>query len=161
MLPHDEYKDNISLHKKGPKLDDMELKKLDAILRKRRSRSFHFGHPFMITGLSIAPSTIYRYIDQNLFSVKNIDLKRKVRYRPRATEKPKASPIEYDYLNGRTFEDFTAFLLEHPSINIWQMDTIEGKKGGSAVLSLLFTKTNLQLYFKIPAIRTEEVVRIF
>ena len=160
-VAHDEYKDNISLHKKGPKLDDMELKKLDAIL----SEGVDQGHSISVIlhdhGLSIAPSTIYRYIDQNLFSVKNIDLKRKVRYRPRATEKPKASPIEYDYLNGRTFEDFTAFLLEHPSINIWQMDTIEGKKGGSAVLSLLFTKTNLQLYFKIPAIRTEEVVRIF
>jgi transposase len=41
------------------------------------------------------------------------------------------------------------------------MDTLEGKKGGSAVLSLLFTKTNLQLYFKISTICIEEVNRIF
>lgn len=41
------------------------------------------------------------------------------------------------------------------------MDTVEGKKGGSTVLSLLFTKTNLQLYFKIARIDTVEIIKVF
>lgn len=158
---HNEYKNNISLHKKGPKPDEIKLKELDEII----SEGVRKGHSIEVIlhdhGLSIAPSTIYRYINQNLFSVKNIDLKRKVRYKPRTTKKPKANPVEYDYLKGRNFEDFAAFILENPSANIWQMDTLEGKKGGSAVLSLLFTKTNLQLYFKISSICIEEVIRVF
>lgn len=160
-VAHNEYRDNISLHKKGPKANEIELKKLDEIISEGVRKGHSIEVILHVHGLSIAPSTVYRYIDQDLLSVKNIDLKRKVRYKPRTTDKPKANPIEYDYLKGRTFEDFAAFILENPSVNLWQMDTIEGKKGGSAVLSLLFTKTNLQLYFKISAICIEEVSRIF
>ena len=161
QVAHNEYKDNISLHKKGPKADEIKLKELDEIISEGVRKGHSIEVILHVHGLSIAPSTVYRYIDQNLLSVKNIDLKRKVRYRPRTTDKPKANPMEYDYLKGRTFEDFAKYILENPSANLWQMDTLEGKKGGSAVLSLLFTKTNLQLYFKISAICIEEVTRIF
>lgn len=41
------------------------------------------------------------------------------------------------------------------------MDTVEGKKSESAVLSLLFMKTNLQLFFKISNIEGSEIIRIF
>lgn len=160
-VAHNEYRDNISLHKKGPKADEIKLKELDEIISEGVRKGHSIEVILHVHGLSIAPSTVYRYIDQNLLSVKNIDLKRKVRYRLRTTDKPKANPMEYDYLKGRTFEDFARFILENPSANLWQMDTLEGKKGGSAVLSLLFTKTNLQLYFKISAICIEEVSRIF
>ena len=160
-VAHEEYKENISYHKKGPKLNTLELKHLDQII----SDGVKNGHSIEVIlhhhGLSIAPSTVYRYIDQNLLSVKNIDLKRKVRYKARTTKKPRALPLTYDYLKKRTFEDFTQFLLKNPSANIWQMDTIEGKRGTSGVLSLLFTKTNLQLYFKLPVINSEEVIIIF
>ena len=161
QVAHNEYRDNISLHKKGPKADEIKLKELDEIISEGVRKGHSIEVILHVHGLSIAPSTVYRYIDQNLLSVKNIDLKRKVRYKPRTTDKPKANPMEYDYLKGRTFEDFARFILENPSANLWQMDTLEGKKGGSAVLSLLFTKTNLQLYFKISAICIEEVSRIF
>ena len=161
QVAHNEYKDNISLHKKGPKADEIKLKELDEIISEGVRKGHSIEVILHVHGLSIAPSTVYRYINQNLLSVKNIDLKRKVRYRPRTTDKPKANPMEYDYLKGRTFEDFAKYILENPSANLWQMDTLEGKKGGSAVLSLLFTKTNLQLYFKISAICIEEVTRIF
>lgn len=161
QIAHNEYRDNISLHKKGPKADEIKLKELDEIISEGVRKGHSIEVILHVHGLSIAPSTVYRYIDQNLLSVKNIDLKRKVRYKPRTTDKPKANPMEYDYLKGRTFEDFARFILENPSANLWQMDTLEGKKGGSAVLSLLFTKTNLQLYFKISAICIEEVSRIF
>lgn len=161
QVAHNEYKNNISLHKKGPKADEIKLKELDEIISEGVRKGHSIEVILHVHGLSIAPSTVYRYIDQNLLSVKNIDLKRKVRYRPRTTDKPKANPMEYDYLKGRTFEDFAKYILENPSANLWQMDTLEGKKGGSAVLSLLFTKTNLQLYFKISAICIEEVTRIF
>lgn len=111
----------------------------------------------------MAPSTAYRYIDDNYLSIKNIDLKRKIAYKQCYTHKPKAKPINYDYLKGRTFEDFQEFLMENPTANIWQLDTIEGIKGKDqkAVLSLLHTKTNLQLYFVINSISIECVTQVF
>lgn len=158
---HIEYQSNISDHKKGHQLDDIQLKKLDEII----SAGVRQGHSIEVIlhthQLSIAPSTVYRYIDHQLLSIKNIDLKRKVRYKARKTHKPKAKPITYDYLNGRNFDDFKQFIAENPSLNIWQMDTVEGKKGEAAVLSLLFMKTNLQLFFKISNIESSEVIRVF
>ena len=158
---HFEYVENITDYKKGPQLNDMQLKELDKII----SAGVRQGHSIEVIihnhQLSIAPSTVYRYIDQNLLSIKNIDLKRKVRYKQRTTHKPKAKPIDYDYLKGRSFDDFKQFIGNNPSLNVWQMDTIEGKKGESAVLSLLFMKTNLQLFFKISSVECEEVNRVF
>lgn len=158
---HSEYMNNIREHKKGPKLTEAEMKNLDTIISEGVKKGHSIEIIIKTNHLHIAPSTVYRYIDENLLSVKNIDLKRKVRYKPRITNKPKAKRVDYDRLKGRTFHDFHQFFLSDPTINVWQMDTIEGKKGESAILSLLFTKTNLQLYFKILHIETSEVQRIF
>ncbi|NBL00490.1 MAG: IS30 family transposase [Erysipelotrichia bacterium] len=158
---HIEYKNNITEHKKGPQLNGMELKELDKIVSDGVKNGLSIEVIIQTNHLDIATSTIYRYIDENLLSVKNIDLKRKVRYKARITNKPKAVPIEYDYLKDRTYNDFTQYFLDNPSANIWQMDTVEGRKGGSAVLTLLFIKTNLQLYFKIPNIERAEILNVF
>lgn len=69
--------------------------------------------------------------------------------------------LKRNIFKGRTFHDFHQFFLSDPTINVWQMDTIKGKKGESAILSLLFTKTSLQLHFTILHIETSEVQRIF
>lgn len=158
-----EYKSNISTWKKGPKVNSIQLKNIDDIV----SEGVKKGHSLDIIiynhNLNISLSTLYRYIDEGLLSVKNIDLKRQVTYRHRYTHKPKAIPINYDYLKGRTFTDFQNFFLNNPAANIWQMDTVEGIKGENeaAVLTLHYTKTNLQLYFKIRSICESEVIRIF
>lgn len=158
---HSEYIQNIREHKKWPKLTEAEMKKLDTIISEGVKKGHSIEIIIKTNHLHIAPSTIYRYINENLLSVKNIDLKRKVRYKPRIINKPKAKRIDYDRLKGRTFHDFHQFFLSNPTANVWQMETIEGKKGESAISSLLFTKTNLQLYFKIFHIKTSEVQRIF
>lgn len=160
-VAHSEYERNVSEYKKGPKLPELEMKQMDKTISDGVKNGQSIEVIIHTNALNIAPSTVYRYIDDNLLSIKNIDLKRKVRYKQRTTRKPKAKPVDYNYLNGRKFEQFLEFFQEHPTANIWQMDTVEGKKGGSAVLSLLFTKTNLQLYFKISSICTEEVKRVF
>ncbi|MEG2837963.1 MAG: hypothetical protein RR863_07830, partial [Erysipelotrichaceae bacterium] len=162
-IAHSEYECNVSNPKKKIKFDDVQLKDIDYILSQGVRNGNSIGVIINKNSLDIAPSTVYRYIDQNRLSIKNVDLKRKVRYRQRYTNKPKTKPLNYDYLNGRKFSDYGSFLIEHPSVNLWQMDTVEGIKGDkeAAVLTLHYTKTNLQLYFKINRICSEEVVRIF
>ena len=156
-----EYEYNITKHKYGPSVSEIDLKKLDKIISDGVKKNQSIDVIVHTNNLDIATSTVYKYIDDGILSVKNIDLKRKIRYRTRKTNKPKAKPRDYDYLKGRTKEEFTQYILDNPDINVWQMDTVEGIKGESAVLSLLFTKTNLQLYFKIDSISAEEVNRIF
>lgn len=160
---HREYQTNISEYKKGPKLDELQLSRIDEAVKEGVKKNHSIEVIIHNNNLDIAPSTLYRYIDDNLLSVKNIDLKRKVTYKSRTTNKPKASPVSYEYLNGRRFEDYVRFLSEDPLVNVWQMDTVEGKKGSdeAASLSLLHTKSNLQLYFKMKSVCQEEVIRVF
>lgn len=157
---HMEYKNTISKSKEGVKLSEVELKKLDSIIKEGVKRKLSLDVIIQQNHLDISVSTLYRYINDNLLSVKNIDLKRKVRYRQRYTKKIKVVPIDYDYLKDRRFIDFQSYYLENPDANIWQMDTMEGIKGGAGVLTLLYVKTNLQLYFKINSICQSEVIRI-
>ncbi|NBL00661.1 MAG: helix-turn-helix domain-containing protein [Erysipelotrichia bacterium] len=157
---HNEYVENISKSKEGIKLSAIELKKLDKVVSDGVKRNLSLDVIIQKNHLNISVSTLYRYINENLLSVKNIDLKRKIRYRHRYTKKPKVVPLNYDYLKDRRFLDFQSYFLENPDANIWQMDTIEGVKGGAGVLSLLYIKTNLQLYFKINSICESEVIRV-
>ncbi len=72
-------------------------------------------------------------------------------------------PVDYDWLEGRRYSDFCEVLMELPaSVNIWEMDTVMGKKEDSkCVLSLLHRKTNLQFYFLLEDCTMLEVQRIF
>ena len=115
-------------------------------------------------GLNISTATAYRYIDAHLIpAVKNIDLKRKTRYSPRSSSKPKIIPKNPDFLNGRRLTDFNDRMERDPSVNVWQMDTVIGKKGSEekCLLTLLYTRTNLQLYFLLDSKTSENVVKVF
>ena len=158
-----EYVENVSAHKRGPRMTAVQLAALDKTLKEGIKKNQSIEVILQTNDIDIAPSTVYRYIDGNHLSIKNIDLKRKVAYRQRYTSKPKAKPINYEYLKGRTLTVFHDFLIENPTANIWQMDTVEGMKGKNekAVLSLLHTRTNLQLYFLIRSISQECVIQVF
>ncbi len=161
-VAHLEYKDNVSLWKEGPKLDGVNLKELDKIIKDGVDRNISIEVIIATNQLTISPSTVYRFIDQGLLSVKNIDLKRQVRYKSRRNiKKTREKPINYSYLEGRTFNDYAEYISHHPSTNVWQMDTVEGIKGGSSVLTLHHVKSNLQLYFKINSTCSSEVLRVF
>ena len=51
--------------------------------------------------------TIYKYIEEGLLSIKNIDLRRKVRYKPRKNKKDKQRVLEMQ--KGRTYDDFIQY----------------------------------------------------
>ena len=159
----EEYQSNISNFKFGSRTSPIEMKELDYFI----SQAVNNGHSISVGikeyNLDKSVSTIYRYIDKGLLSVKNIDLKRKVRYRPRRNKKVNKVIRDYDYLKGRDYESFTKRLQEDPTLSFWQMDTLEGIKGADepVVLSLLHNKSNLQLYFKLESKTIEEVIKTF
>lgn len=109
--------------------------------------------------IRLSLATLYTYINNGLLSVKNIDLKRKVRYKKRI--KSNRPQITYNYLSNRYYENFIDLVSHKSSLYVWELDTIEGKKGGKAVMSLLNRTSNLQLFFLIDSINQEEIIRIF
>lgn len=91
--------------------------------------------------------------------MRNIDLLRKVRYRPRRRNKP-FKVDRYCHI-GRSYQDFQAYLQERPDTPIVQMDTVEGRKGGKVLLTILFTQTALMLIYLIDRNTSQSVIDTF
>ena len=103
--------------------------------------------------------TLYRYIDDGILSVKNIDLLRKVKYKPRK-QTEKRSPLQRAYLMHRTYEDFLSYLSENPDTNVVEMDTVVGPEAGKVLLTMLFRNCSLMIAFLLNHNRSETVIQI-
>jgi IS30 family transposase len=104
--------------------------------------------------------TLYDYIDQGLLSAKNIDLPRKVRYKPRKKrrEPPRAEP---NYSRGRTYLDFNKYIENNPGVSVVEMDTVEGVKGGKSLLTMFFRNSSLMLCFLLENLKQETILEVF
>lgn len=160
-----EYEISKRKWRTGPRKTTAEMKKITDILRHGIKRKQSVDTIIKVNSLPVAPSTAYRYIaNHEIQGISNIDLKRQVRYSRRISSKSKPTPLDYDFLEERRYEDFLIRLESiGPDENIWEMDTVIGKRerGEKCALSLLHRRTNLQLHFLLPEKGMLEVNRIF
>jgi len=91
--------------------------------------------------LYFSKTTFYKYIDLGVLSLSNLDLPKKVKYKKRKHNKDKDYKRKLALLKGRTYEDFLVFTTEHPKMNICEMDTVEGRKGGKVFLTIILKDT--------------------
>lgn len=96
--------------------------------------------------MPVSVRTLYSYIDQRVFELSNLDLRRKVR-RPLRKKSGPTLKVDKKCYQGRNYQDFQAYMQEHPMLPVCQMDTVEGKKGGKVLLTLFFPNCNLQLLY--------------
>ena len=138
-VAHKDYKKVLVESREGVNLTLEELKFLD-----------DFMSPLLLNGQSIhhicahnpnmmirSEKSYYRYVDASLFSAKNIDLPRVVRRKPRRTNPTQFKIDKKCYVN-RTYDDFKKYVSKNPEVQIVEMDTVEGKKGGKVLLTLHF-----------------------
>ena len=92
----------------------------------------------------VCERTLYNYIDNQVLSTKNIDLPRKVRYRPRKRIQM-GYKVDKKCLEGRRYDDYLKFIENNKDISIVQMDTVEGKKGGKVLLTIHFIDSSFML----------------
>ena len=90
--------------------------------------------------------TLYRYIDLGVLSLCNLDLPKKVKYKPRKDNKDKENKRQLALLIGRKYEDYINYYLENTDSNVCEMDTVEGNQNSSKVLlTIILIKTNFML----------------
>lgn len=157
-----EYMEIRSESRSGFNLTEEELQQLDSIISPliKNGQSLHHILKNNPDTISCCLKTAYRYADNGLFQARNIDMPRKVRFRPR---KKKSVPLKVDKAcrNGRTFEDFKKYCKEHPSLPVVQIDSVEGVKGGAVLLTIHFVLPRLQLSFLRKANDSRSVIDIF
>ncbi len=96
-------------------------------------------------GLSAA--TVYRWVDAGYDGMTNMELRRKVGYRPRSHRAPKRAT---HHSARRSHAAFLA-LGEDACAAAWEMDTVEGARGDSArLLTLLHRPSRFQLALPLP-----------
>lgn len=156
----------FSVARSKPQTQGDELKALDKLVSPLIRKGQPLAHIVSEhkDDLPISERTLYRYIESGLLTVGNIDLRRKVGYRPRRKKKkePTEGEINREYRKNRTYVDFSEYLKQHPNIDYVEMDTVVGKQGkGKRMLTMLFVKQSLMLIILLRDGKADTVVNVF
>lgn len=145
----------------GIALTQQQLLDLDLLLTPLIQKGQPVNHIFATQKDKIPCSkrTLYRYIDLGYLATRNIDLRRKVSYKPRKS-RHKKSP-DPAYRKNRSFADFLVYAGYHPDLQIVEMDTVIGRIGGKVLLTLLFRNLDLLLIFLLPCNTQSAVLEVF
>lgn len=158
---HREYKQNLHESRKGIDITRDELAALDELVSPLIKKGQPLVHIMQEHREEIPCSmrTLYNYIDAGYLTVRNIDMKRTVRYRKRchSTQQPKVS---YRKKEGHHYRDYLKFIQDNPKVRVVQMDTVEGEKGGKLLQTFLWPETNLMIAYLIDSKEMRNTVEV-
>ena len=104
--------------------------------------------------LKLSVRSVYTYLDMGILTARNIDLKRKVKFKPRKVHKTQIS--DRRVFQNRTYADFQQLELS----SFVEMDTVHSASGSSkTLLTFFFTREKLFLAFLMNR-NTEGAVRL-
>lgn len=103
----------------------------------------------------VSVRTFYNYIERGVMGLANLELPKKVTYKPRKKGSPVTPRLA---LEGRTYSDYLA-LTDQARLGVVQMDCVEGgKSNGKAILTLHFPRFEFQLHLLLER-KTQEKVK--
>lgn len=157
-----EYELVRSESRSGFALSESELKQMDDVVSPllRKGQSLHHIAIHHADELMKSERTLYAYVNNGLFSARNIDMPRTVRMRPRKNVS-KSLKVDKACRLGRDFSCFQAYIEAHPDFSVRQIDSVEGIKGGAVLLTIHFVEQGLQLAFLRPHNDSQSVIDIF
>ena len=155
----EKYENLLVSSRQGINITEDVLKKIDVLISPliKQGQSIKLIYRNHKDEIPCSINCLYNYIDCGLLSAKNIDLPRRVKYKVRNKNNSKTKK-DYSYRIGRTYEDFLKFLANNPNINVVEMDTVEGIKGGKVLLTMIFRNFNFMIARLLPN-KTSEAVK--
>lgn len=103
----------------------------------------HIYHAIKANDLPVSAATVYRHIKNGYYSIAPIDLPRAVKFKPRNAKKSEFVPKWVQ--QGRTFNDFLAFVEDNPDLPLVQLDTVIGRIGGKVILTIHFVHSDFMV----------------
>lgn len=133
---HKEYKTILVESRTGINISETDLAALDAIVSPlvQNGQSIYTilqNHP----EITMCEKTLYNYIDSGVLSVGNLDLPKKVKYKPRKAHDSEIN--DTGIFEGRTYKDYEKYIKEYPDTKITEMDTVVGPEGSHKILLTL------------------------
>lgn len=156
-----EYREKLKESREGINLTRDELAELDGLVSPLIKKGQPLVHIVKTHKEEIpcAERTLYHYIDKGYLTARNMDMRRRVRYKKRKkySEQPKVS---YRKKEGHHYEDFEKLLAREPSLRVVEMDTVEGNKGGKLLQTFLLRENNLMLAYLIDSKEMKNTVAV-
>ena len=140
------YEDKLKESREGITLSSEEMEKLDnlvspLLLQGQSLKNIINNHKEEIP---VSESSLYQYVDRCYFTARNLDMPRKVRFKPRYKHDKRAKSLQ-EFAVGRTYKDFQEFIEKYPDVNIWELDTVIGINGGYSLLTMLHRKSTFMI----------------
>lgn len=150
----------------GINQNPVDIAMLDDLISPLLLQGQSMAHIYAFHGHEIPCSrrTLYNYIDKGIFTAKNIDLRRRVRYKCKPRKKgTRVSLSAKEFRIGRTYEDFQKYMKAHPETSVVELDTVEGGRGNGkqVFLTMLFRNCSLMLIFVLEEKTQDHVIEVF
>ena len=155
-----DYKETLSLNRTGIALGKEAFYQLDDLISPLVKKGQTLGHICHSNkdSINISRRTIYNYFENGYLSVSNIDLPRKVRYKPR--KKSKAPQIDKKVKEGRNYLAFLNFCNQNAIDSYVEMDTVISS-GCKVLLTLLFTNSNFMIARLLDDKTSQSIIQSF
>lgn len=153
--------------RKGIDMTSTEFKHLNDVVSNgiKNGQSFSMILRNHKNEFPVGTRTLYNYVENGYLDIINLDLPRKVRYKKRRQNNINQPKKDTKIRINRTYEDFKDYVKNYNdnnfNINIIEMDTVEGIKGESLLLTLLWRSSNFMLAYKIDSKEADSVNFIF
>jgi IS30 family transposase len=162
QIAHKEYEEIQIESRTGICVDEKEIRRIDTIISPllKKGQSIHHILINHKSEIMHSEKTLYNYVSMSLFEARNIDLPRKVRFRPR---KSRHEGLKVDRLCrlGRTYDDYLTFIASNPDRYVVEMDTVHGTKGGKVLLTLEFVSVKFMIIILLESCTAKEVENAF
>ena len=157
------YVERLKSSHEGISMTRQEILELDCLLTPLLRQGQSIAHIYATHGEEIPCSvkTLYNYIDKGVFTARNIDLPKKVKYKAR---KKKRQEPEQDYAcrKNRTYQDFQNHTAAYADAPVIEMDTVHGsRQTGKVMLTMLFRNSSFMLIFLMEDCTQNAVREVF
>ena len=157
-----QYEKTLSGSRTGINVTPEELRKLNDLISPLVMKGQPLSHIFAVHGdeIPVSRRTLYNYFDQRIFTARNIDLPRRVRYKKRKKRsEPRSKNITQVYRNKRTYVDFEKYANAFPELDVVEMDTVKGSRAaGKCLLTLLFRSCSFMIIILLPDCTQRSVI---
>lgn len=145
-------------------LTDEELASVNSILSEGIRKGQPLAHIFAVheQEIPITSRTAYMYINDGLLDVRNIDLRRQTRYKKRKKKKTESGILNQKFRQGRTYQDFTVLMENRSEKDVFEMDTVKGKRNQKKVLlTMILRRNSVMIVFLMPDNTADSVIDRF
>lgn len=156
------YETALTGSRSGINMTPEELEELNNLISPLVLKGQPLSHIFAVHSdeIPVCRRTLYNYFDQRVFTARNIDLPRRVRYKKRKRHTgPRIRNIQQVYRNKRTYVDFEKYTKAFPELEVVEMDTVKGSRDkGKCLLTLLFRSCSFMIIILLPDCTQKSVI---